>query len=116
MRLKTIVVLIIMTLISSFVFAQDGGGKPLPGEGTPSITPLPSETPIQTSTPTAPAPDEATATATSPANEPTVTATAAAPDEPTATATSPVEEPTEANDSDVEFPADMLTETGLELE
>jgi hypothetical protein len=61
MRLKIIAVLFFMILLSSFAFAQDGGGKPLPGEGTPSMTP----TATSTEAATAIVPDEPTATATS---------------------------------------------------
>jgi hypothetical protein len=88
MRLKIIAVFFFITLLSSFAFAQDGGGKPLPGEGTP--------------------------TATIPATVTPLTA-----DEPTATATTPAEEPTENGtviETESEFPAEMLADAGIEAE
>lgn len=108
MRLKLIAVFLffaILAMMSTLAFAQEGGGKPLPGEG--SATPTP--TPTFTVTALAPATDEPDG------DDPTEIAT----DVPTDVPTLPPDEPTEDNTTieiDIEFPADMLEETGLDLE
>src|SRR5688572_3599327 len=100
MRLKRIAVFLffaILAMMSTLAFAQEGGGKPLPGEGTATPTP--------TVTALAPATDESTG------DDPTAT--------PTEIATLPAEDPTEANTTieiEVDFPADMLAEADLDLE
>jgi hypothetical protein len=92
MRLKLILVLSFLALLSGFAFAQDDGGKPLPGEGTPTITPIApaSETPAE--------PDEAT---------------------PTPSPTTFIEEPTPDDNTELEegeLDTDMLEDAGIEVE
>jgi hypothetical protein len=99
MRLKLIATLFCLTLLTTFVLAQDDGGKPLPGEGTPTITPIApaSETPAE--------PDDSTAT---PTPSPTTFIEEPTPEEPTPDDNTGVEEG--------ELDTDMLEDAGIEIE
>jgi hypothetical protein len=105
MRLKFIAVFLFISLIAvmtSLSFAQEGGGKPLPGE----LSPTPTTTP--TSVATADSPTDAPTDA--PTELPTQVPTEEPEDEPTET------EASTGNDDEPEFPADMLEQADLEFD